>query len=561
MPVNKYKAYMSIDMPDRKWPSKVITHAPRWCSVDLRDGNQALVIPMSVDEKKEMFNLLVEIGFKEIEVGFPSASQTEYDFLRSLIEGNSIPEDVTIQVLTQARDHLIKRTFEALSGAKRAIVHLYNSTSELQRRVVFRMGKNETIELAVRGASLVREEAQKISGTEIIYEYSPESFTGTELDFAVEISEAVMDVWEPASERKMIINLPATVEMATPNIYADQIEWFCRHIKDRKNVIISSHAHNDRGTAVAATEFAIMAGAERVEGTLFGNGERTGNVDIITLALNMFSQGIDPELDLNDINRVIGIYEKCSRIPVHMRHPYAGELVYTAFSGSHQDAINKGMRAYYGDKPQCWEVPYLPIDPSDVGRTYESIIRINSQSGKGGIAYIMEKEYGFSIPKEMQPEFGMIIQKISDEKGSEIFPETISEAFYNEYLHPDSPFKFKSFREEESAYENGSSDKSGSEIKAVINVDGIKKEISGTGNGPIDAFSNAVKNEMKINFRIISYYEHALEQGSDSKAVAYIRIDVDGNKFWGAGIDTNIDVASFKAILSALNRAQMGKNV
>jgi len=509
---------------------------------------------MGVKEKKEMFNLLVEIGFKEIEVGFPSASQTEFDFLRMLIEEEMIPEDVTVQVLTQARENLIRRTFEAIKGVRRAVVHLYNSTSALQRKVVFRMDRQEIRDLAVRGAGYIRDEAERMSGSEIVYEYSPESFTGTELEFAVDICEAVLDIWKPTPEKKVILNLPSTVEMATANVYADQIEWFCRHIKNRENVVISCHAHNDRGTAVAATELAMMAGAERVEGTLFGNGERTGNVDIVTLALNLFSQGIDPGLDFHDIDRVIDVYQRCTGIPVHMRHPYAGELVYTAFSGSHQDAINKGMKAYKEGDATYWEVPYLPIDPSDVGRTFESVIRINSQSGKGGVAYVIEKEFGFSLPKGMQPEFGRVIQAISDRTGKEVTPEMIGEAFDREYLICEGPIIFEGCRIKESEDDN-IRDASVSEVAAVIDIDGNRREIAGQGNGPIDAFSNAVKNGTDIYFRLVSYYEHALAKGSDSKAVAYIQIeDENANQFWGVGVDTNIDVASFRAIICGLNR-------
>ncbi|MBZ0157337.1 MAG: 2-isopropylmalate synthase [Alphaproteobacteria bacterium] len=556
MPVHKYRAYPTMDLPDRSWPAKTIVSAPRWCSVDLRDGNQALIIPMSVEEKREMFFLLVEIGFKEIEVGFPSASKTEYDFMRRLIDENLIPEEVTIQVLTQAREHLIRKTFEALQGARRAIVHLYNSTSVLQRRVVFRMEKREIMDLAVKGAEIIRREAEKLPGTEITYEYSPESFTGTEPGFAVEICRAVMEVWEPTAERRVILNLPATVEMATPNVYADQIEWFCRHIGNREAVVISAHAHNDRGTAVAATELALMAGAERVEGTLFGNGERTGNVDVVTLALNMFSQGVDPHLDFHDIDRVIGVYERCTKVPVHIRHPYAGELVYTAFSGSHQDAVNKGVRAYQEERPEFWEVPYLPIDPADVGRTFESVIRINSQSGKGGVAYVMEREYGFLLPKEMHPEFGRIIQGISDATGKEVLPGMIREAFEKEYLGSTAPLGFGHCRIKEKPEKEHEEASSRAKIKASVRVAGRDREIEGKGNGPIDAFSNALREELGLSFMLLSYHEHALEQGSDSKAVAYIGIeDSARDTYFGAGVDTNIDIASFKAILSALNRS------
>ncbi|MGD0282969.1 MAG: 2-isopropylmalate synthase [Dissulfurispiraceae bacterium] len=556
MPVHKYKQYPVMDLPDRKWPSKSIIHAPQWCSVDLRDGNQALIIPMNVAEKREMFGMLVDIGFREIEVGFPSASLTEHNFLRTLIEESMIPDDVTIQVLTQARDHLIRKTFEALRGVRKAIINIYNSTSVLQRRVVFSMDKKGITEIAVKAAKLAKEEAARIEGAEILYQYSPESFTGTEMEFALEICEEVTEVLRPTPSTRLILNLPATVEMATPNVYADQIEWFCRHFSAMDRVIISAHAHNDRVTAVSATELALMAGAERVEGTLFGNGERTGNVDIVTLAMNMFSQGIYPGLDFHDINRVVEVYERCTKVPVHVRHPYAGELVYTAFSGSHQDAINKGMRAYNEGKPEHWEVPYLPIDPADVGRTFESIIRINSQSGKGGVAYVMEKEYGFQLPKEMHNEFGRIIQSISDATGKEVLPQMIMEAFEKEYLQSAGPLSLESCRVKERRAKKAGPASSLTEVKAAVMLHGEKHEIEGSGNGPIDAFSNALKKELGIAFALTSYHEHALEQGSDSKAAAYIGVEDVGNEsFFGVGIDTNIDIASFRAILSALNRA------
>jgi 2-isopropylmalate synthase len=557
MPFNKYRPFSGITLPDRAWPDSIITHAPIWCSVDLRDGNQALVHPMNTEKKRDMFRLCAAMGFQEIEVGFPSASQTDYDFVRFLIEGGHIPEDVTIQVLTQAREHLIKRSFESLRGVKRAIVHLYNSTSTLQRRVVFRMSRGEIKKLAITGARLIREEAQSLTGSDIRYEYTPESFMATEPDFAVEICEAVMDVWEPAPERKIIINLPLTMEMATPNIYADQIEWFCRHIKNRDAIIISTHAHNDRGTAVAATELAVMAGAERVEGTLFGNGERTGNVDIITLALNLYTQGVDPELDFSDINKIIDVYERCTGIPVHIRHPYAGELVYTAFSGSHQDAISKGMKALTKAKNQYWEVPYLPIDPADVGRTYESIIRINSQSGKGGVAYVMENEYGLQLPREMHPEFGKIIQAISDRTGQEVASSAVRNAFESEYIRRTLPFELKSCK---LMNNNTDSEERTSDImlSAVIDFYGKSREIAGCGNGPIDAFCNALKDAFKLDFRLSAYHEHAVEKGSSAKAAAYIRIEDEAHKsYWGAGIDPNIDIASFRALLSALNRSEI----
>jgi len=546
IPMHKYRPYPTVDLPNRMWPSRTISGPPLWCSVDLRDGNQALIDPMTIDEKREMFRLLIDMGFKEIEVGFPSASQTEYDFARLLIEEELIPEDVTIQVLTQAREHLIKKTFSALRGCRRAIVHLYNSTSELQRRVVFRMERREIVELAVRGAASIRDESEKMSGTDIRYQYSPESFTGTEQDFAVEICEAVIDVWEPSADKKMILNIPATVEMSTPNVYADRVEWFCRMVKDRDKVIISVHTHNDRGTAVASTELALLAGAERVEGTLFGNGERTGNVDIITVALNMFSQGIDPNLDFSDIHKIVGVYERCTKMPVHVRHPYAGELVYTAFSGSHQDAINKGMKIFQ-ENLDLWEVPYLPIDPADVGRTYESLIRINSQSGKGGVTYLLEKEYGLKIPREMQPEFARVIQGISERTGSEVTPSMIWKAFEHEYLRTNTPYLLGKCRLSQN-------DGHTVQISAVVCTN-CDREITGNGNGPIDAFSNALREHLGIQFRLDSYYEHAIEKGSDSRAAAYIRIEANGGSFWGVGIDTNIDRASFKAILSALNRS------
>ncbi|GAB4337713.1 MAG: 2-isopropylmalate synthase [Desulfobulbaceae bacterium] len=552
--IRKYRPYPKIELPDRTWPDASITKAPAWCSVDLRDGNQALIQPMSLEEKLEMFNMLVETGFKEIEVGFPSASQVEFDFTRVLIEKDLIPEDVTIQVLTQSREPLIKKTFEALRGARKAVVHLYNSTSTLQRNVVFRMSRGEIIELGVKGARLIREEAEK-TATDIRYEYSPESFTGTELDFALEICEAVMEVWEPDAENRIIINLPATVEMSTPNIYADQIEWFIRHMKNREHAIISLHAHNDRGSAVAATELALMAGADRVEGTLFGNGERTGNVDILTLAMNMFSQGIDPGLDFSDINRVIDVYERCTKLPVHPRHPYAGELVYTAFSGSHQDAINKGMAAFEKNPDQPWAVPYLPIDPKDVGRTYESIIRINSQSGKGGIAYVMDREFGFKLPKEMHPEFGAIVQKVLDEAGGELPAEAVYKTFQREYLSAEPCYKLKGFNVVKRHLDE-EEDRSTAEVEAVVLVDGKEETIRASGNGPLDAFCEALRSGLGLTFTLQAYHEHALSGGSSSKAVSYIMItDRDEKPFWGAGVDTDIIVASIKALLSAMNRA------
>lgn len=550
----KYRPYPPIHLPDRIWPNATIVKAPIWCSVDLRDGNQALIEPMTMAEKQEMFEMLVATGFKEIEVGFPSASQVEYDFTRWLIEKDLIPDNVIIQALTQSRDFLIKKTFEALQGAKQAVVHLYNSTSTLQRDVVFKMSRQEIIDLGVKGALLIREEAAK-TDTDIRYEYSPESFTGTEMDFALEICESVMEAFGADKDHPIIINLPATVEMSTPNIYADQIEWFIRNMKNRDHAIISLHAHNDRGSAVAATELALMAGADRVEGTLFGNGERTGNVDILTLAMNLFSQGIDPCLDFSDINHVIDVYERCTKLSVHPRHPYAGELVYTAFSGSHQDAINKGMAACEKDPNQCWAVPYLPIDPKDVGRTYESIIRINSQSGKGGIAYIMDREFGYKLPKEMHPEFGKIVQKVLDEAGGELPAEAVFKTFKKEYLDIEPCYKLKGFNVMKRHIDENE-DLSSAEVETIIIVDGKEEQLCASGNGPLDAFCEALRNGLGLIFTLQAYHEHALTKGSSSKAVSYIMItDKDEKPFWGAGVDTDIIVASIKALLSAMNRA------
>jgi len=553
--VKKYRSYPRFDLPTRTWPEKTITKAPAWCSVDLRDGNQALVQPMNLEEKLELFQLLVDIGFKEIEIGFPSASQVEFDFSRTLIERALIPEDVTIQILTPAREHLIKRSFEALKGAKQAVVHLYNSTSTLQRRIVFQKNRAEIVALAIEGAQIIRQEAALSPETSFRYEYSPESFTGTELDFALEICEAVMGVWEPTPENPVIINLPATVEMATPNVYADQIEWFCENMKHRDCALISLHAHNDRGCAVAATELALMAGGDRVEGTLFGNGERTGNVDLITLALNMFTQGIDPGLNLHDINQVISVSERVTRIPVHVRHPYAGELVYTAFSGSHQDAINKGMNACDASADGIWAVPYLPIDPKDVGRSYESIIRINSQSGKGGVAWIMDREFGFKMPKEMHPEFGGVIQKLTDRDGRELQLAEVWAAFKEEYLTVVRPYGLTSFNVLK-RHVDADEESSSADVEAVISVNGESQTVSAIGNGPLDAFCEALKQGLGCEFTLCGYHEHALTKGSSSKAVAYIETEYpDGRKVWGAGVDTDIIIASIKATLCSLNRA------
>lgn len=553
--IKKYRPYPVIDLPDRTWPSKVITKAPTWCSVDLRDGNQALIQPMNLDQKLLMFKMLVDVGFKEIEIGFPSAAEVEYEFCRKLIEDDLIPDDVEIQVLTQARPHLIEKTFKALEGAKKAIVHLYNSTSTLQRRVVFKMSRPEIIELAVAGAKLVMEEAQKYPQTQFRYEYSPESFTGTEMDYALEICEAVVDVFKPTPENPIILNLPATVEMSTPNIYADQIEWFSRNISCRDSVIISLHAHNDRGCAVAATELAVMAGGDRVEGTLFGNGERTGNVDLVNLGLNLFTQGVDPKIDFTDINHLIEVYESVTDLQVGPRHPYAGELVYTAFSGSHQDAINKGIDMYDAENDALWEVPYLPIDPTDVGRTYESIIRINSQSGKGGVAYIMDKEYGYKLPKAMHPEFGSVIQQVTDKEGRELQHEEIRTTFENEYLKNLDMFKLKDFHVIK-RHVDADSQESSAEVVATIQINGEDKLVSANGNGPLDAFCAAITTQLDTTFDICSYHEHALDGGSGAMAAAYIEIETNGSgtKRWGVGVDTDIIIASIKAVLSCLNR-------
>ncbi|MEZ4711951.1 MAG: 2-isopropylmalate synthase [Caldilineaceae bacterium] len=551
--ITKYRPFPQIELPDRQWPTRTIDRAPIWCSVDLRDGNQALAIPMSVEQKVEMFRLLVELGFKEIEVGFPAASQIEFDFLRRLVEDELIPADVTVQVLVQARDHLIRRTFEALQGVQRAIVHIYNSTSELQRRVVFNASRQEVIDIAVRGVKLIKSLLPTLPETAIQLQYSPESFSSTEIDFALDICEAVVDVWQPTPQNKIILNLPVTVEVATANVHADQIEWFCRNLRDRESIIISLHTHNDRGTGVAATEMGLLGGADRVEGTLFGNGERTGNVDIVTLALNMYTQGVDPQLDFSDINRVRASYERCTRMKVHERHPYAGDLVFTAFSGSHQDAINKGMNAQDPTPGALWEVPYLPIDPKDVGRTYEAIIRINAQSGKGGVAYVLETEYGITMPKTMQIEFGKIINDIADAEGEELEPTAIYQTFTRTYLHNHRPFKLESFRTE-THLEQGR--EQAVTCIAKLAVDGVMHEVTATGNGPIDAFMLALKEELVPDFELVTYAEHSMGYGSEAEAMAYIQIQTpSGATFFGAGTDTNIDLASIKALLSGLNRA------
>jgi 2-isopropylmalate synthase len=551
---SKYKKYPSVDLNDREWPSKQIEKAPRWCSVDLRDGNQSLPVPMNVEEKLRMYKLLIDLGFKEIEVGFPAASHTEYTFLRKLIEDNLIPDDVSIQVLTQSREHLIKKTFECLKGAKNAIVHLYNSTSILQRKVVFKKSKQEIIDIAVSGAKLLNEYKEKYPETNFTFEYSPESFTGTELDYALEICEAVIDVWKPTESNKVIINLPSTVEMATPNVYADQIEWICKHIKNRENVVISLHTHNDRGTCTASSELGLLAGADRIEGTLFGNGERTGNLDIITMAMNMYSQGIDPKLDFSNIYNIVKIYEECTNMTVNDRHPYAGKLVYTAFSGSHQDAIRKGLKALEEENNQYWEVPYLAIDPHDLGREYEEIIRINSQSGKGGTAYIMESDFGFILPKEMHKEFGAIVKDNSDTLGTELSSEQIFNLFKDEYLDKKTPYNLKSYETE--SVQNVEDDKNVLNIHATINVDGTEKNIEGNGNGPVDAFFNALHASNINGCKFISYDQHALDKGSRSKAVSYIQIENNNKRYFGVGVSENTNTSSLKALISAINRCR-----
>jgi 2-isopropylmalate synthase len=549
--IEKYRACPPVQMKTRRWPARTIEQAPRWCSVDLRDGNQALRIPMGIAAKTEMFAALVAIGFKEIEVGFPAASETEYRFLRTLIEDRRIPADVSIQVLTQARDHLIRRTVEALAGSRGAIIHLYNSTSELQRRVVFRKDRAAIREIAVEGARLVMEAATRAGLEDVRFEYSPESFTGTELDFALEVSHAVMDVWQPTRERPMILNLPATVEMATPNMYADQIEWMSEHLRDRASIVVSLHAHNDRGTAVAASELALMAGADRVEGTLFGNGERTGNADIVTLALNLYSQGIDPGLDFSRINEIRAMYERTTGMTIHERHPYVGEFVYTAFSGSHQDAIKKGMDCRERvDAASAWEVPYLPLDPADVGRSYEAIIRINSQSGKGGVAYVLSEEHGFQLPKEMQPEFSTVVQQWTDRTGAEATPDVIKRLFAETYFEGDS-IAMLSCSIKVAGGRDARGEKAAS-VEAAVIVDGREQILRGEGNGPIDAFVHALAEGLGEPVEVTAFSEHALASGSDARAVAYLRVKGRTAECYGVGVAESIDLASYEAILSAM---------
>ena len=560
MPYQRYTPFVPVALADRTWPSQVITEAPRWCAVDLRDGNQALIEPMTPARKLKMFQLLVEMGYKEIEVGFPSASQTDFDFVRLLIDEGHIPDDVVIQVLTQSREHLIERTFEAIKGSKQAIVHLYNSTSTLQRRVVFGLDKPGIVDIAVHGAQLCKKYADEIANeTDVFFEYSPESYTGTELEFAVEVCDAVTEVFQPTPDRKMIINLPATVEMATPNVYADSIEWMSRHLARRDSIVLSLHPHNDRGTAVAAAELGYMAGADRIEGCLFGNGERTGNVCLVTLGLNLFSQGIDPQIDFSDIDEIRRTVEYCNQIPVNERHPYGGDLVYTAFSGSHQDAINKGLKVMEAEAAELgisvddhvWAVPYLPIDPKDVGRTYEAVIRVNSQSGKGGVTYIMRTEHKLDLPRRLQIEFSSVIQRVTDDEGGEINGSEMWNIFSAEYLpDPSAPwgrFSLKSVKQDSAV--DGETN-----IDAVIIDNGVEVGLTGTGNGPIAAFCDAL-GKHGVDVRVLDYAEHAMSAGGDAKAASYLECAVDGTVLWGVGIDPSITTSSLKAIISAVNRA------
>ncbi|HTV88404.1 MAG TPA: 2-isopropylmalate synthase [Stellaceae bacterium] len=553
MPIHKYRPFAPINLPDRQWPSRVTTKAPLWCSVDLRDGNQALVEPMGRERKRRMFETLVKLGFKEIEVGFPAASETDFTFIREIIEDGIVPDDVTIQVLTQARPELIERSFASIRGARRAIMHLYNSTSTLQRRVVFGLDKAGITEIAVSGAKLIHELAAQMPETDVIYQYSPESFTGTELDYAVEVCEAVMDAWRPTPEKKVILNLPATVEMATPNIYADQIEWFGRNIRDRDAIVLSLHPHNDRGTAVAAAELGVMAGADRVEGTLFGNGERTGNVDVMTLALNLFSQGIDPGLDIHDIDAIVRTVEYCNQLPVHPRHPYAGELVYTAFSGSHQDAIKKGFEALDTRNDDLWEVPYLPIDPKDLGRSYEAVIRVNSQSGKAGAAYVLKADHGLDLPRNLQIEFSKIVQEVADRTGKELTSGDIWLLFKASYLERVAVrlVDYTLLPEPRPGERR---------IDATVEIDGSEKRIEGVGNGPIAAFVDALRKDCGIDVTFLDYHENAVGAGADAQAAAYVQIrsgrrqDPD-ETLYGVGLDSDIVTASLKAVASAAGRA------
>jgi 2-isopropylmalate synthase len=562
MPFDKYRPFVPLELPDRTWPDKKLVAAPRWCSVDLRDGNQALIDPMDPVRKRRMFETVVAMGFTEIEVGFPSASQPDFDFVRQLIEEDLIPDNVTIQVLTQCRDDLIERTYECIRGASRAIVHFYNSTSVLQRRVVFGLDKAGITDIAVNAAKLCRKLEATVPGTDVHYEYSPESYTGTEIDYAVEICDAVAEVIEPTPDRPLIMNLPATVEMYSPNIYADTIEWFLRTVRNRDRVTLSLHPHNDRGCAVAAAELGVLAGADRVEGTLFGNGERTGNVDVVTLAMNLFSQGIDPELDINNIDALRRVAEYCNRLPVHERHPYVGDLVYTAFSGSHQDAIKKGFSALYDDSEaagrgrdyEVWQVPYLPIDPAHVGRTYEAVIRVNSQSGKGGVAYIMEVEHGFALPRRLQIEFSKAIQAVVEDTGTEISPTAMWEAFTTTYLPEEPGLALRSHE-----LVTGSDDVA--TITAHLVVDGSAASVTGRGNGPIAAFVAALRDGLGIDLDVVDYHEHSMGSGADAVAVAYVEtVDADGHNRWGVGTDPNIISASLRAVLSAAENLRSAAN-
>ncbi|HMO29990.1 2-isopropylmalate synthase [Enterovirga sp.] len=549
MPISKYQAYAPVPLPDRRWPSQVLTKAPIWCSVDLRDGNQALVEPMGVERKNRMFNLLVKMGFKEIEVAFPAASQTDFDFVRSIIEDGAVPDDVAIQVLTQCRPELIERTFEAVRGARNVILHFYNSTSTLQREVVFRSDRAGIRKIATDAAQMVRDLAATAPETNFVFQYSPESFTGTELDYALEICEAVKAVIRPTPQKKLILNLPATVEMATPNVHADQFEWFGRHISDRDSVLLSVHPHNDRGTAVAAAELALMAGADRVEGTLFGNGERTGNVDIVTMALNLFTQGIDPELDLHDINEIRNVAEYCTQLPIHERHPYVGDLVYTAFSGSHQDAIKKGFEAQKTRNAPLFQVPYLPIDPKDVGRDYEAVIRINSQSGKGGIAYILQADHGLSLPRPLQIEFSRIAQEQMDEDGKELTSASLWSLFGRTYLLTGAPLELVAHK----TYPTSEGTRT---LTADLKQrDGTIRTIEGLGNGPVDAFVDALKRSYGVEFSLVDYHEHAVGRGANATAACYVQLeDAQGRTVHGVGMDPNIVMASLKAVLSGVQR-------
>jgi 2-isopropylmalate synthase len=554
-PITKYRPWGTIDLPDRQWPSRTIDHAPIWCSVDLRDGNQSLPIPMGVEQKLELFALLTQIGFKQIEVGFPSAAQTEFDFTRKLIEDDLVPADVSIQVLTQAREHLIRRTIESVKGAKKVIIHVYNSTSPLQRRVTFGMSKEEIKQIAVDGVQWVRDLLPELEGTEVQLEYSPESFSDTELDYALEVCEAVMETWQPTKENPIILNLPATVELFTPNVHADQIEWFCRNLKDREKAIISLHTHNDRGTGTAATELSLMAGADRVEGTLFGNGERTGNLDVVTVALNMYAQGVHPGLKLTDLDDVRASYEHTTGMTVHERHPYGGDLVFTAFSGSHQDAIKKGMdlRAEEGDDDENhWRVPYLSIDPRDLGRNYEAIIRINSQSGKGGVAYVLSREYGIDLPKPMHPEVGIVVNEAADAQARELSVEEVHDIFRSEFLENHSPLQLHSYDTRKKLGE-------GDDVtcETTVSLNGEEHVISGEGNGPINAFVNALESIDLKDFKLTDYRQHSIGGGSATESACYIQLQTKaGRVAYGCGIDSSIERASLLALVSAFNRTR-----